>query len=127
MTEKLAVYDNGVFTGVERDFDEKPVLPGKPYRKFYAVEKVDPAFDPATQVRSGPTVEEDHDKEIRRYVFAVRDKTAEEVDADKGVRVDRLDLVTFRVLFNHENRIRTLEGRQAVTAEQFKTALKALL
>jgi hypothetical protein len=32
-----------------------------------------------------------------------------------------------RVLFNHENRIRVLEGKAAITREQFITALKTLL
>ena len=33
----------------------------------------------------------------------------------------------FRVLLNHENRTRALEGRPAVTLAQFKTAIKVLL
>lgn len=32
-----------------------------------------------------------------------------------------------RVLLNHENRLRTLEGKPAVTIEQFKAAVKAIL
>jgi hypothetical protein len=32
----------------------------------------------------------------------------------------------FHVAFNHENRIRVLEGKQPVTKEQFKAALTAL-
>lgn len=40
--------------------------------------------------------------------------------------VDRWDLVSLRVSFNHENRIRVLEGKAAVTMAQFKNALKAL-
>ena len=32
-----------------------------------------------------------------------------------------------RVLFNYEGRIRTLEGRPAVTIEQFKAELKTIL
>lgn len=41
--------------------------------------------------------------------------------------VDRIDLIILRVLFNHENRVRVLEGKQAVTMAQFRTAIKALL
>jgi XkdW protein len=32
-----------------------------------------------------------------------------------------------KVLFNHENRIRALEGKAAITAAQFITAIKVLL
>jgi hypothetical protein len=38
-----------------------------------------------------------------------------------------VDLALGRVLFNHENRIRALEGKQPVTAQQFITAVKTLL
>jgi hypothetical protein len=37
------------------------------------------------------------------------------------------DYVSGQVLFNHENRIRTLEGKTAITVKQFKTAVKGLL
>ena len=37
------------------------------------------------------------------------------------------DYVSGQILFNHENRIRTLEGKTAITVKQFKTAVKALL
>lgn len=48
-------------------------------------------------------------------------------DALKGAQVDRVDAVQLRIAFNHENRIRALESKQAVTLAQFKTAVKALL
>lgn len=38
-----------------------------------------------------------------------------------------VDIVLGKVLFNHENRIRTLAGQQQVTAQQFVTAVAALL
>lgn len=123
---RFAIYDDAVFVK-EADFPEKPVLEGKPYRKFYSVETVDPAWNPDTQVRTGPAVEEDHVAEVRRYVWTVRDKTAQELDDDKATKVDALDLVVLRGLFNHENRIRALEGKAAITLAQFKNAVKALL
>jgi predicted secreted protein len=123
----FAIYDDGVFTGREFDFAEKPVLDGKPYRKFYAVEGTKPAFDTATQVRSGPVVEEDHVNEIRRYVWTVRAKTAPELDTAAEAKIDSVDMLVFKVLFNHENRIRTLAGQAQVTDIQFRNALKAML
>lgn len=122
----FAIYDDGAFVA-ERDFDEKPSLAGKPYRKFYSVETVKPSFNSATQVRTGPVVEEDHDKEIRRHVWTVRDKTAEELDADKAEQVSAVNVLTFKVGLDHENRLRKLEGRAEITADQFRAALKARL
>ena len=123
---KLAIYDSGTFVA-ERDFAAKPVVPGKPYRKFYTVEVTKPDFAPATQVRTGPVITEDHEAETRTYTWTVRDKTAEELDADKDVRFDTVDMVAMKLAFNHENRIRVLEGKQEVTAAQFKNAVKAML
>ncbi len=41
--------------------------------------------------------------------------------------IDAWDLISLKIAFNHENRIRVLEARPAVTLTQFKTAVKALL
>ncbi|MBR1145081.1 hypothetical protein JQ567_17470 [Bradyrhizobium sp. AUGA SZCCT0431] len=40
---------------------------------------------------------------------------------------DRMDAVQFKIAFNHENRVRVLEGKAQLTAAQFKTALNAIL
>lgn len=41
--------------------------------------------------------------------------------------VDLMDMVQLRIMFNHENRIRALEGKAAITIAQFKTAIRTLL
>jgi hypothetical protein len=122
----FAIYDDGAFVA-ERDYAEKPVVSGKPYRKFYAVEKIDPAWNPATQVRTGPVLQEDHAAEIRRYVWTVRDKTAQELDGEKELSLDAYDRLSFLVNFDQENRIRALEGKAAITQLQYRNALKARL
>lgn len=124
---QYAIYDNDVFTGIIKDFEEVPVLPGKPYREFYTLETVLPPFDSATQVKEGPTIQEDHVNKVRQIVYTVRDKTAQELDAEKDVKIDALDKTIFQVLFNHENRIRTLAGQPQVTVAQFRTAIKGLI
>lgn len=45
----------------------------------------------------------------------------------KDLKVSQIDIVALRGLFNHENRIRALEGKAAVTVAQFTNAVKALL
>lgn len=39
----------------------------------------------------------------------------------------RIDAATLKILFNHENRVRALEGRAAVTPAQFLAVLQTLL
>lgn len=41
--------------------------------------------------------------------------------------VDSWDLLSLRLAFNHENRIRAIEGKAAITVAQFKTALRTIL
>ena len=45
----------------------------------------------------------------------------------KTYDLNNADTVAFQVLFNHENRIRTLESKASITVAQFKTALISLL
>lgn len=47
------------------------------------------------------------------------------VDERAARKVDSLDRLQFEVLFNHENRIRALEGKASITAAQFRDALIA--
>ena len=53
-------------------------------------------------------------------------------DADSNERIQRievkgLDRAQFAALLDHENRLRVLEGRQEITAEQLKTWVKERL
>ncbi len=42
-------------------------------------------------------------------------------------QIDQWDIITLKIALNHENRIRILEGKTAITVTQFKTAVRALL
>lgn len=58
--------------------------------------------------------------------------TQAEVDAVTTLQLDdaqfnksfRVDVIMVRVLFDHENRIRALESKPAITMQQFITAVK---
>lgn len=54
------------------------------------------------------------------------DQVAED-NYQKDVKINNIDLVLLQIAFNHENRIRVLESRPAVTLNQFKTAVRALI
>lgn len=58
----------------------------------------------------------------------VRPVAAGVLDGYKDSQATKLTIeIVAKVLFNHENRLRALEGKQAATAAQFKSALKDLM
>lgn len=60
--------------------------------------------------------------------YQIRPAAATVLDKYKDAHARRLTIeIVAKVLFNHENRIRALEGRQAVTPQQFRNALKELM
>jgi hypothetical protein len=120
---QVRLADNAV--GEEREFNDAPPDTSRKGFVWLPLAVTDPAFDPATQVRSGPVDTVGKDSVSR--VWTVRDMTSDELDAVKGATVDALDILQLKIAFNHENRIRALEGKPAASAAQFKTALKALL
>lgn len=60
------------------------------------------------------------DQQIRPTAVGVLDSYQGAL-ADKAVAI-----VCFKIEFNHENRIRALEGRPTITVQQFRNAVKAL-
>lgn len=98
------------------------VRPGWKWLPYPVVAR--PNYDPESQVATmttsvGQTQVTDS--------WSVRAMTAQEIDAVKQTKVDAMDIVLLRLAFNHENRIRILEGKAAITIDQFKTAVKAIL
>jgi len=49
------------------------------------------------------------------------------VAARKDHQISKADKVAFEVAFNHENRLRTLEGLQPITKQQFLNGIRNLL
>jgi len=59
---------------------------------------------------------------------SVRPTQADMLDRFKDTQASQLTMaLVAKVLFNHENRLRVLEGKQPVTAPQFRATLKAML
>lgn len=83
------------------------------------------SYDAETQVLEGPIYDVQASKVVE--TFTIRAKTQVELDADEDAKANSLNDVIFRVLFNHENRIRSIAGQPSVTAAQFRAAIKALL
>lgn len=123
---EYALLISGVFSGKTVVADDKPPdIPHKSVTWLPFVRSAAPEFDPMTQVLLGPTVTVLADSVISAY--AVRQKTQTELDTDKQAYVYSVDMLVFKVLFNHENRIRALESKAAITSQQFKTALLGVL
>jgi hypothetical protein len=60
--------------------------------------------------------------------FNMRPASGTALDAFLVARVgDAFVTVALKILFNHENRIRTLEGKASITPTQFLTAIKSLV
>jgi hypothetical protein len=108
-----------------RDFAEPPPDLSRKGVRWLPLVVTDPPFDAATEVRTGPAASVLPDRVTETWT--VRAMTADELDARKDIAVDAFDALTLRIAFNHENRIRALEGKQAATVAQFRSALKALL
>ncbi len=121
-----ALINNGSIEGY-RQFEAVPENPlGKPHLTWLPVVDTDPAItDAATQVKEGPVITIGATEVTR--VWTVRAKTAPELDAEKQLVVDGMQKVILEILFNHENRIRTLNSQAAVTVAQFKNAIKGML
>jgi hypothetical protein len=60
--------------------------------------------------------------------YSIRPINASVLDAYKDTQASKLSAKdAIKVIFNHENRIRALEGKQAITANQLKQAIKDLM
>lgn len=59
--------------------------------------------------------------------FDLRPVNANILQGYLAAKASAIDRAIFQVLFNHENRIRTLAGQQQVTTQQFLTAIGSLL
>lgn len=86
-------------------------------------ETVDNSTGPDTAT-SRETIIEAAQVVVRR---TIRDLTAEEIDGRKEAQISRLQDVFLEVVTNHENRIRALESRPAVTRAQVRNFLKGLI
>lgn len=106
--------------------DDQTKIATKPGWRWVPYPRVDaPAYDPETQALIGPIAT----VEAKRVVesWTVKPLTADEVEARKVQRATGIDKLLFEIAFNHENRLRALEGKQPITRAQFQAAIKALI
>lgn len=123
---RFALVDpNNVIVRVLSDQQIDPTVSTRPGWRWLPVVTNEVQIDPATQVREGPNITVEPTQVVEQYT--ARNKTAQELDQDKEVQVPEETNILFKIAFNHENRVRVLEGKAPITALQFRAALKALL
>ena len=57
--------------------------------------------------------------------WTVRDKTSDEVNVDKDLRIPQTESVQYKIMFDQENRVRKLEGLDPTTDDEFRAVLRS--
>jgi hypothetical protein len=107
-----------------------PAVQTKPGYKWLPCDPVSqPAFDATAETVDGPTYTVGASSVTE--VWTKRNLTAQETSDRKESAISGINggayMPVFRALFNLNNRVLALEGKQTLTAAQFRAALKALL
>lgn len=108
-----------------RQFDGAcpPDPKGKPALKWLAAPPgKPPTHDPETQVMTGPSYTIGRDAVAEKW--AVRAKTAEEIDKEKTGAVTAIGKVMLETMCDHEKRLRLQELKPPITDAQCRAALK---
>lgn len=125
-TMNALIYPSAPTVIVERRMIDVATIPAHKAAWWRPVVVVgDDAFDPLTQKKTGPVTTIEATRVVDTY--SVVSLTAQELDAIKESKLPNVEGAQFRVMFNHENRTRALEGKQPVSADTFRAAIKALL
>jgi hypothetical protein len=102
-----------------------PDLPLKSFR-WLPLEVTDPDVgDHATHIKEGPVTTVKAKKVTR--VWAVRPRTADELDAYKESQIPLSDSIQFKAMLDVENRTLALESKPAVTVDEYRETLKGML
>lgn len=128
MTKFAHIKDGAIYRIINLTDDEVAAIP--PHKAAYLlpyVEVARPTYDTATHHAPVRLSDDIQPTLVTQAWAGAVAKTQEELDAESEAKIDRVDMLAFKVLLNHENRARALEGKQAVTANQFRSALKAML
>lgn len=113
-----------------REYPAQPPDPAGKARKWVPCPAVSqPSFDPTIEKVTGPTYTVGASSVTE--VWSVVSLTTQEISDSKDIAISALIGTAFaalaKVLLNHENRIRALESKGAITMAQFKAGVKALL
>lgn len=119
LTGRVAILVDGGVTEV-RDLGPAPIMVAD---NVFPYEEQRPGFDPDTEKLDGPTTTVTGDKVVQAW--SVARKTAEELSAEAAERGEQALLARFgdaglTVVFEQENRLRLLEGKDRLSMGEFK-------
>jgi hypothetical protein len=117
------IYPSAPNTIVERRVLDLAAVPAHKQAWWRPVVVIGNSSPDETQVKEGPVVVIEVDRVVETYTL--RPKTAGELDVEKEAKLDAVDALQLKVSFDIENRVRVLEGKAPVTAQQYRAALKA--
>lgn len=124
MTRHALIRPDNTIDRFASDID--PTVQTKPGFAWRACPKVGkPAFNIETEIVEGPTYTVNANDVTE--VWTKRNLTAGELRDRKDTKVNAVDALQFWVAFDMENRVRALESKPAITAAQYRAALKARL
>lgn len=95
------------------------------WRWLSIIELPSPIYDSKLQVLEGTNYNV-LDDSIEKY-WSVRDKTQQEIDADKQSVLGSIPKIVFDLLFEQENKIRQLQQQPELTKEEFTNYIKNLI
>lgn len=84
-----------------------------------------PIYDPKLQVLEGPNFNV-IENSIERY-WSVRDKTPEEIEAEKENILGNIPQIIIELLFEQENKIRQLQQQPILTKDEFIDYIKSIM
>lgn len=120
----VRVADNTVIE--TRDAGIDPTVQTKPGFKWLPSPFVTkPDFDAKTETVEGPFYQVNA-KDVTES-WNKRLLTPAELDTHKEIKLDAIDALQFKIMFDMENRVRALESKAPITAAQYRAALKARL
>lgn len=120
----IKLSDNSIVRTMNQGID--PNVQTKPGFKWLPCDFVTkPDFNSDTEIVEGPFYAVGGKDVVESW--NKRPLTAEELDVRKDGKVSAMDALQFKLSFDMENRMRAVEGKQPVTAAQYRNALKARL
>lgn len=124
-TNAIVKFKTGPFANATPDDPAIPKVSHKGWKWLPVVDAAPIRFDPASQVREGPSYAVGRDKVVESY--KVRDKTPAELDAEMETRLPGKGSCHFYVMLDQENRIRALEKKDPLSADDYRSLLKKAL
>lgn len=114
---------DNVVLKIEENID--PNVGTKPgYRWLPVIDKQRPSYDPNLQIAKQTTT---LNKNNVTRGWTIRQKTKIEIDDDKNNKINTIDPIVFKILFDMQNQIRQFNNLNPFTEQEYKNILKEIV